>query len=42
MRSKFLTDKDVDTVTSLVDEYNLKVREQAIPLTDAFNYSDYF
>lgn len=42
LRSKFLVSEDIDTVTSLVDEYNLKVREQAIPLTDAFNYSDYF
>lgn len=42
LRSRFLAPEDLDNVTALVDEYNAKVREQAIPLTDAFNYSDYF
>lgn len=42
LKSAFLTSEDTDTVTSLVDEYNFKVRQQAIPLVDSFNLSDYF
>lgn len=42
LQSGYLTVTDTKTVTRLVDEYNFKVREQAIPLTDAFNLSDYF
>lgn len=42
LKSKFLTSEDTDTVTTLVDEYNYKVRQQAIPLVDSFNLSDYF
>lgn len=38
----YLTAKDLDSVTLLVDEYCKKVRDQAIPLTDSFNLSDFF
>lgn len=42
LQSGYLSPEDTKRVTKLVDEYNSKVRSQAIPLTDAFNLSDYF
>lgn len=42
LQSGYLTNTDTREVTSLVDEYCSKVRDQAIPLTDAFNFSDFF
>lgn len=42
LSSGYFTPADTKNVTKLVDEYCAKVREQAIPLTDAFNLSDFF
>lgn len=42
LRYGFLEPSDIGTVTDLVNKYCLKVREQAIPLTDSFNQSDFF
>ncbi|KAF5101786.1 hypothetical protein D0Z00_000648 [Geotrichum galactomycetum] len=42
LQSGYLLPEDTKRVTKLVDEYNSKVRSQAIPLTDAFNLTDYF
>ncbi|KAF5092568.1 hypothetical protein D0Z03_002802 [Geotrichum reessii] len=42
LQSGFLTSAQSETVADLIDSYNTKIREQAIPLTDAFNLSDYF
>lgn len=42
LQSGYLSPEDTKQVTTLVDEYDAKVRDQAIPLTDAFNLSDYF
>lgn len=42
LQSGYLSVADTKRVTALVDSYNGKVRAQAIPLTDAFNLSDYF
>lgn len=42
LQSGYLTVDDTKQVTKLVDEYCGRVRDQAIPLTDAFNLSDYF
>lgn len=42
LKSGFLNPKEIDQVTKLVDNYNLKIRKFAIPLTDAFNLSDYY
>lgn len=41
LRYGFLEPKDISTITVLVNKYTGKVREQAIPLTDAFNQSDF-
>lgn len=42
LTSGFFTPKDIVSVTRLIDEYNLKIRDVAIALTDAFNLSDFF
>lgn len=42
LTSGFFTAKDIQYVTRTIDEYNLKIRKVAIPLTDAFGLSDYF
>ncbi|CDO57904.1 hypothetical protein DV113_004356 [Geotrichum candidum] len=42
LQSGFLTSEQSETVSDLVDSYTAKIRTQAIPLTDAFNLSDYF
>lgn len=42
LQSGYLTVEETKQVTRLVDEYCAKVRDQAIPLTDAFNLSDFF
>lgn len=39
---KFVTAEDLSQISLLVDEYCGKIREQAIGLTDSFNWSDYF
>nr|AJD87363.1 hypothetical protein 3 [Blastobotrys adeninivorans] len=40
--SGYLSPDDIPQITTLVDEYNGKVREQVIPIIDAFNLSDFF
>lgn len=42
LSSGFFTPKDIESVTKVVDQYNLKIRDAAIALTDAFNLSDFF
>lgn len=42
LQSGYLTPADTRRVTELVDTFCGKVRDQAIPLTDAFNLSDFF
>ncbi|VVT55843.1 uncharacterized protein SAPINGB_P004766 [Magnusiomyces paraingens] len=42
LTSGFLSAQDIKNITKLVDVYNLKIRNYAIPLTDAFNLSDYY
>lgn len=40
--SGFLTAKDISQVSTLVTEYNKKVRNEAIGITDSFGLSDFF
>ena len=42
LTSGYLTRDDLTNVTSYVNDYCKKVREQAIGLTDSFNLSDFF
>lgn len=42
LQSGYLSVADTKEVTRLVDEYCGRVRAQAIPLTDAFNLTDFF
>lgn len=42
LRSGYFSTTDAEQVTRYVDDYCLKVREQAIGLTDSFGLSDFF
>lgn len=42
LRFKYMKSQDLDQVTNLVNDYCLRIRRNAIGLTDAFNLSDFF
>ncbi|CAN6595299.1 acyl-coenzyme A oxidase 2 [Trichomonascus vanleenenianus] len=42
LSSGYLTTSELDEVTTLVDSYNHKIRDQVIGIVDSFNLSDFF
>ncbi|KAK9316325.1 acyl-CoA oxidase-domain-containing protein [Lipomyces starkeyi] len=42
LQAEFFTSKQIDDIRELCNLYCRKVREQAVPITDAFNLSDFF
>ncbi|KAK9370976.1 acyl-CoA oxidase-domain-containing protein [Lipomyces kononenkoae] len=42
LQAKFFTSEQIDEIRELCNFYCRKVREQAVPITDAFNLSDFF
>ncbi|KAK9247357.1 acyl-CoA oxidase-domain-containing protein [Lipomyces tetrasporus] len=42
LQAEFFTSKQIDEVRELCNSYCRKIRDQAVPLTDSFNLSDFF